>query len=62
MTGDPKFVDPANDYYRIQADSDAVDFCDVFTLNNFPDIDGQNRGWDDPNTANHISVLGVEVD
>ncbi len=62
MTGDPKFVDAANDDYRIQADSDAVDFCDAFTFNNFPDIDGEARGWDEPNIQDHIGVYDVGAD
>ncbi len=52
----PGFVDAANGDYQLSADSDAIDLCDEsqFTGSIYKDLNGQARGYDDPNVNNFI--------
>ncbi|KAA3644433.1 MAG: hypothetical protein DWP95_04535 [Proteobacteria bacterium] len=53
---DPSFVDAANGDYQLKSDSDAIDLCDeaLFSGANHNDLNGQARGFDDPNINNFL--------
>jgi len=53
---DPGFVNAANGDYQLKSDSDAIDLCDegLFSGANYNDLNGQARGYDDPNINNFL--------
>lgn len=58
---DPVFVNPANgDFHIDAATSPAVDYCtDAMAMAQYPDIDNQTRGYDDPNAINNPDTNGT---
>lgn len=60
----PEFVDRANGDYHLNAmQSPAIDFCDLNqTDGSLTDIDGEPRGWDDPNVGNVNGPYDIGAD
>lgn len=53
---DPMFVDASNGDYHISATSPAIDYCtDIIAVSQYADIDGEDRGFDDPITPNNVT-------
>lgn len=56
LLSDPGFVDAVNGDYQLNSDSDAIDLCDeaLFIGASHNDLNGQERGYDDPNINNFL--------
>lgn len=63
VTGDPLFKNSAGGDYRLQRDSPAVDFCDtLFYTPSHRDIEGQDRGRDEPTVADEFGPYDLGAD
>ena len=62
ITGNPQFIDPANDDYHISANSPAIDVCQNDIWSDSPDLDGEQRNIDHLPTQDISGSMDLGVD
>jgi len=62
VVDDPQFFDRPGGDFHLNPISPAIDMCEEIVMVNPLDIDHENRGWDDPDSANTFGTFDAGAD